>query len=106
MHSFYSKQTSTKVYGIHKSASDQLLEQSFENCVMYVTLNVNVLSARFKDFINKLYDEVQHSGDAALLENMLNSFKFIRPVSFPSLGTNSASTTTESTHSLGVTQNK
>jgi hypothetical protein len=51
MHSFYPRQTSTRVCGIDKSGSSLLLEQSFEDGVIYVSLNVSVLSADFKSFI-------------------------------------------------------
>jgi hypothetical protein len=107
MHSFYPRQTSGQIYAIHKSNGSLLFEQANSNGVPVTSLNVNVLSSDFKNFINQLYDEIKITQDEALLDQMLKTFKNIRPdsISTSSL-TTSTTTTTGATSSFGVVANK
>lgn len=102
MHSFYPRQTKTKIYGIHKSENSTLLETISNQGFSITSLNVNVLSKHFKQFIDSLYSEIKITGDQILLDNIYNSFKATYPENF----TTSPITTYQTTIPYGVTSNK
>jgi hypothetical protein len=101
MHSFYPRQTSSKIYGLHKSESKTLIEQQTIEGKTFQSLNVNILSTDFKHFIDKLYEEIKQTDNPTLLENMLKGFKIIYSENIPS-----ATTTLQTTIPYGVTFNK
>ena len=102
MHTCYPKQTSSRIYGIHKSQNLELLEQKSISGYNLVSLNVNILSTDFKNFIDKLYEEINSTQDINFLENINNCFKLIYPEEL----TTSSTTTTETTIPYGVSGNK
>ena len=102
MHTFYPRQTSGKIYGIHKSPRTDLIEVITIEGYQIESLNVNVLSEDFKKFIDSLHEEVKNTTDPQILENILKGFKKVYP---PKL-TTSSSTTTETTIPYGVHMQK
>ena len=102
MHGFYPRQTTKKIYGIHKSDGTILLEQLQYNGCNINSLNVNVLSNDFKSFIDKLYDEVSTTQDNHFLENIIRGFKIFTQEEL----TTSITTTNQTTIPFGVKSNK
>lgn len=102
MHSFYPRQTSTKIYGIHKSDNTLLLENLVSEGHNIISLNVNVLSFDFKSFIDKLYQEILATSDTVILDSILKGFKVI----YPEKLTTSLATTTKTTIPYGVNAKK
>lgn len=102
MHNFYPRQTSNKIYGLHKSEKNELFEIYKVDNQSIISLNVNVLSNDFKIFVDKLYEEVKITSDEIFLENITKGFKHI----YPSDLTSSATTTTQTTIAFGVSAKK
>jgi len=102
MHSFYPRQTATKIYGIHKSDNILLIENLVCEGHNITSLNVNVLSLNFKAFVDKLYQEVFITDDTIILESILKGFK----LRYPEYLTNTSPTTDQTTIPYGVNSNK
>jgi hypothetical protein len=102
MHTFYPRQTSSKIYGIHKSPGKDLMELETIEGHQINSLNVNVLSEDFKNYIQSLYSELKTTADEKLLQNILNGFKRVYPENL----TTSSSTTTQTTIPYGVNMQK
>jgi len=98
MHTFYPRQTSSKLYGLHKSSSQLLAEKIAIDGNTITSLNVNVLSNDFKRFVEKLYREIQETQDESLLRKIIKGFKVI----YPEQLTKSSTTTTQTTIPYGV----
>ncbi|MCR8560853.1 hypothetical protein KXD93_24560 [Mucilaginibacter sp. BJC16-A38] len=76
MHSFFpSNQTTNQVYGIHKSPNTVLMENITITATTIKSLNVNVLSKDFRQYINSLYSEIQSTTDGVLLQGICNKFR-------------------------------
>jgi len=102
MHTFYPRQTSIKIYGLHKSRSAELLELKSINGYNITSLNVNILSNEFKSFVDSLYAEIKSTEDILFLENISKGFKIIYPEEL----TASSTTTAQTTIPYGVSSNK
>lgn len=102
MHSFYPRQTSTKIYSICKSDNHLLLEDVLSEEYNILSLNVNVLSKDFKVFIDKIYQEVLSTSDSGLLESISKGFKVINSESLKT----SPIATTQTTIPYGVYSKK
>lgn len=63
MHWFYPKQFGNQINGIHKSKNNDLFEQIEEQDKNITSLNVNILSDHFKQFIDNLYSDVKTGMD-------------------------------------------
>lgn len=102
MHSFYPRQTKSKIFGIHKSENSTLLENILSQGFSVTSLNVNVLSKDFRQFVYSLYSEIKVTSNQILLDNIYKSFK----ITFPENFTNSPTTTIMTTIPYGVISNK
>ncbi len=102
MHTFYPRQTSNKIYGLHKSPSASLIEQVESEGYTITSLNVNTFSNDFKVFIDRLYQEVKNTSDEKLLTRINKGYKVTYPVEL----TQSSTTTTQTTIPYGVNYNK
>ncbi|UOE49359.1 hypothetical protein MTO98_33740 [Mucilaginibacter sp. SMC90] len=102
MHSFFPQQRSDQVFGIHKSDNRKLFETFDKTGDSVISLNANVLSDDFKQYVNNLYIEIERTSDAYLLANIANAFKHRYSESLVTL----SSTTTETTIAPGVTRQK
>ncbi len=100
MHTFYPRQTSTKIYGLHKSNGTELLEEQSIHDKKITSLNVNIFSRDFKSFVDKLYAEINSTTEIDFLENMQKSFKVIYTEELAS------SSTAQTTIPFGVSGNK
>jgi len=97
MHSFYPIRTTSRVFGIHKSNQDELLEDKSCNGQEITSLNVNTLSRDFKFFINKLHDEINTTSDDAILKTISKRLKLVDPMI-----NNYPTTTKRTTFPIGV----
>jgi hypothetical protein len=93
MHSFYPRQTIKDIYGIHKSQNAILLETISIEGYTILSLNINVISSDFKNFVHTLYAEIKSTSDTQLLDNIYNSFKRIYPKSLTTMPTTTNLTT-------------
>jgi hypothetical protein len=102
MHSFYPRQTATKIYGIHKSDNLLLIENIVCEGHNITSLNVNVLSNNFKAFVDKLYQEVLITSNTVVLQNILKGFKLV----YPEYLATTSTTTDQTTIPYGVNSKK
>lgn len=102
MHTFYPRQTSSKIYGIHKSSGVDLMEMLSLEGHQINSLNVNVLSKDFRKFVESLYDEVKTTTDDKILNNILSGYKR----TYPQTLTTSPTTTSQTTIPYGVNMQK
>jgi hypothetical protein len=93
MHSFYPIQKRNQIFGVHKSESKELFEKIPSNSVIITSLNVNVLSRDFKNFVDKLYEEIKTTNDNFLLDKLSTRYKKLYPNKLVSTSSVSAQTT-------------
>jgi hypothetical protein len=97
MHSFYPIRTSSIVYGIHKSNQTDLFEVIAQHGQDVTSLNVNVLSNDFKNFFNRLRDELSTTTSDYILKTIAKRFQLVG-----SMVSHSSTATRKTTIPIGI----